>query len=521
MKRHKYKTLAMRIGLATAILLLGITVHAQNTSFNFPGGRIALSHDGNNFDKDDFLAVAMNCAILDASGFKSKLVHFDHSCHIGENLPDRYSEMLESIQGGASRFSIDTNKIFDSQQQLDELIANFKKEGDQSSADNPLWFCIAGPMEVPWRCINAVEPAKRKFIHCISHGSWNNEHTFPPEMTHTWEDIKKLGVVTHDLPNQNRTGWNTEITNASWMRDSENADLNWLYNRNEKPTFDTSDSGMLWWVLTGATKGGKDDAGWLDYKPPLESNYTDGFETLFNGKNLEGWYLKLRNGDEEMAKKVFAIDNGAVHVFKDFPDSLNLNTDENETHGLMYSKKKYSKYILRFEYKWGEKITNNFDKWQYDAGVYYHVTDDKVWPIGIEYQIRYDHIKNRNHTGDLIRPAGADYVWYGDEDTKTYLSPEDGGKPEEEIAKKHWMHLAAPTTNYHGDDGQWNQCEIIVMGDQYAIHKLNGEIVNVALDLTPREGIFGFQSETAEIYYRNIRIKEFDEIIPVEEFLKQ
>ncbi|WP_185154194.1 family 16 glycoside hydrolase [Fulvivirga sp. M361] len=485
--------------------------------FNFPGGRIALSHDGNNYDKDDFLAVAMNCAILDASGFKSKLVHFDHSCHIGKNLPERYSEMLESIEGGASRFSIDANKIFDSQKQLDELIANFKKEGDKSSADNPLWFCIAGPMEVPWQCINAVEPSKRKYIHCISHGPWNNEHTFPPQMTHTWEDVKKLGVTTHDLPNQNKTGWNTEIGNISWMENSINDDLRWLYSRNAKPTFDTSDSGMLWWVLTGATNGGNEDAGWLDYKPLLESRYTDGFQTIFNGKNFEGWYLKLRNGDEEMAKNVFAIDDGAVHVFKDFPDSLNLNTGENETHGLFYSKKKYSKYILRFEYKWGEKITNNFDKWQYDAGVYYHVVDDKIWPTGIEYQIRFDHTKNRNHTGDLIRPAGTKYKWYQDDETNTYLHPNDGGKLD---TGKGWLHFASPTTNYQDVNDKWNQCEIIVMGHEYAIHKLNGEVVNMAFDLSPGEGIVGFQSETAEIYYRNIRIRELDEIIPAEEFLK-
>jgi len=57
------------------------------------------------------------------------------------------------------------------------------------------------------------------------------------------------------------------------------------------------------------------------------------------------------------------------------------------------------------------------------------------------------------------------------------------------------------------------------MGDKYAIYKLNGEVVNMAFNLKPGEGIFGFQSETAEIYYRKIKVKEFDEIIPAEEFL--
>ena len=242
----------------------------------------------------------------------------------------------------------------------------------------------------------------------------------------------------------------------------------------------------------------------------------DGFVKLFNGENWDGWYLKIRNGDEEMAEKVFAIEDGMVHVFKDFPDEYELGTGENGTHGLFYTNKKYSKYILKFEYKWGEKIANNFEQWQYDAGVYYHVIDDVIWPTGIEYQVRYDQTKDRNHTGDLIRPKGVDYVWYANEDSKTYLHPKDGGKAE---VKRDWMHLASPTKNYNAINDKWNECEIIVMGDQYTIHKLNGDVVNMAYDLNPSEGIIGFQSETAEIFYRNIFIKEFDEIIPMEEFI--
>jgi len=250
-------------------------------------------------------------------------------------------------------------------------------------------------------------------------------------------------------------------------------------------------------------------------KDPLSNK---GFKKIFNGKNWDGWHLKLRNEDAEMAKKVYAIEKKGVHVFKDMPDSLNLNSGENGTHGLFYTNKTYSKYILRFEYKWGEKITNNFDRWQYDAGVYYHVTDDNVWPVGIEYQIRYNHKTGLNHTGDLIRPKGAGYDWFSTPDGEHFLSPKDGGVSED---KTKWMHLAAPTTNFNALNNKWNVCEIIVMGGEYTIHKLNGAIVNMAFNLTPSAGIIGFQSETAEIYYRHIKIKEFDEVIPMEVFLKK
>lgn len=245
----------------------------------------------------------------------------------------------------------------------------------------------------------------------------------------------------------------------------------------------------------------------------------DGFELLFNEKNWDGWHLKLRNGDKNMANEIFSIEENMVHVFKNSPDSLDFGTGENGTHGLFYINKKYSKYILKFEYKWGSKIANNFERWQYDAGVYYHVVDDKVWPTGIEYQIRYNHTEEKNHTGDLIRPQGVTYDWYRMEKSNTFLHPKDGGVLEKKSEKK-WLHLASPTNNHNALNGQWNECEIIVMGNQYTIHKLNGEIVNMAFNLNPSSGIIGFQSETAEIYYRDIKIKEFDSVVPAEAFFE-
>lgn len=244
----------------------------------------------------------------------------------------------------------------------------------------------------------------------------------------------------------------------------------------------------------------------------------EGFVSIFNGTNWDGWYLKLKSGNAELAKKLYAIEDGVVQVFKkDFPDNYKLGTNENDTHGLFYTTTKYSKYIFRFEYKWGFKIANNFKDWQYDAGCYYHVVDDKIWPTGFEYQIRYNHTKNQNHTGDLIQGNKTKYKWFPSTNGNSFLSPSLGGKSQEVTG---WMHLASTPKKCNALNGKWNKCEIIVMGNQYAIHKLNGEIINIATDLSVSEGIIGLQSETAEIFYRKIEIKEFDEIIPMEKFVR-
>ena len=248
-----------------------------------------------------------------------------------------------------------------------------------------------------------------------------------------------------------------------------------------------------------------------------ESSHKKGhYESIFNGNNLEGWYLKVKNGDDALAKKVFAVEDRTIHIFNhQFSDSLDLDNKKYDTYGMMFTDKTYSKFILKFEYKWGSKIANNFSQFQYDAGCYYHVIDDKVWPKGLEYQIRYNHLKEANHTGDFW--ATQPLAWYTSKDSSRFLSPKDGGVRIPKINEA----LACKTNAFNALNDQWNQCEIVVMEDKYAVHKLNGKIVNIATHLQIKEGKIGFQSETAEIYYRDIKIKTFDHIIPLKKILDE
>ncbi len=242
------------------------------------------------------------------------------------------------------------------------------------------------------------------------------------------------------------------------------------------------------------------------------------FTQIFNGEDFTGWYFKIRSGDNEMAKKLYAVEDGMVHVFNDeFPDKYCLKGD-NATHGLFYTEKEYSRFILRFDYKWGTKIANNYHQFQYDAGCYYHVVNDRIWPLGIEYQVRYNDSTNENHTGDFwIGELSPNIKWSSDANGR-YLPQSEGGEVKPSRTGEHRAAASAP---FHALDGEWNECEIIVMGNKYAIHKLNGEVVNVATDLGLDHGVIGLQSETAEIFYRNIRILELEDEMPIEEFLQK
>ncbi|WP_445737176.1 3-keto-disaccharide hydrolase [Mariniflexile sp.] len=242
-----------------------------------------------------------------------------------------------------------------------------------------------------------------------------------------------------------------------------------------------------------------------------------GFKPLFNGKNFDDWDLLLRSGTPEEAKKVFTIDDdGTLHFFRDLPEGAgNDESRRNAFHGVMATKKSYSKYHLKFEYKWGKKLVNNYDQFQYDGGVFYHIMELKIWPVGLQYQVRYNHIEDKNHSGDFIA-SNVKMQWYS-EDGETFKLPSEGGTPQP-IRKG--QHFAAKDLIFNGLNDKWNECEIIVMGNEYAIQILNGKLANMATNLEPSEGPIAFEAETGEIFWRNIRINEFDKSIPKEVFLK-
>ncbi len=248
-----------------------------------------------------------------------------------------------------------------------------------------------------------------------------------------------------------------------------------------------------------------------------------GFVSLYNGRNLDGWHVHTRGTDSELPAKVFVpVADGVIHVMKDIPDKAGVDAPLEGwvSHGVLITDRDdLKRYIIKFQYKWGKKIMNNFNDWQYDAGAFYHVQpEQKIWPRSIEYQVRYNHLTNTNHTGDvwnIARSKTPMTVYVGD--NGSFVAPTAGGKPAQSVSGG---TAALAGAFYNGLNDQWNQAELIVMGDRYAIHKLNGVVVNYIENLQLGSGAFALQGETAEVFYRNIMIKTFDRDVPAETFLR-
>jgi hypothetical protein len=198
--------------------------------------------------------------------------------------------------------------------------------------------------------------------------------------------------------------------------------------------------------------------------------------SLFNGKNLDGWYTFLNSkGKNNDPEKIFAIEDGLLHISgKEF--------------GYISTNKVYRNFVFAVEYKWGTKKypPRDADSVKRDNGICYYFPlneRDTVWPKSIECQIQ------EGDTGDF---------WLID--STTIITNGARTEPGTFVRIQKKLNAEKPT-------GQWNRIEIIANNGKL-VYIVNGKIVNEGEAPSVNAGKILIQSEGAEIYYRKIEIAE-------------
>ena len=259
----------MKISGVTAILIVLFSAsvlypHAGPFDGKTFKGRIAFSHDGNYNDEDDWGAFPVAIAILDAFGVTGRLVHVDYSNILAKNDPRFYKEMAASVIGSAERYKIPRSILFDCQEDLAGAVESIRNAINASSADNPLYYVLAGPMEVPYLGIEKSDPDKRKYVYCISHSRWNDGYAGSDQALHNHNkrDVIPSGINWIQIKDGNpnlahpggvaRTSAPQQWSLYHWLRDSSDPDLRWIFTRLEaEGRADISDATMTYFLLTG------------------------------------------------------------------------------------------------------------------------------------------------------------------------------------------------------------------------------------------------------------------------------
>ena len=248
------------------------------------------------------------------------------------------------------------------------------------------------------------------------------------------------------------------------------------------------------------------------FTAPTSAAESNGWIPLFNGENLDGWYTFLNeHGKDNDPDQVFSVENGEIHIYKDAENGADVPL------GYFATPTDYSHYHLRFQYRWGTKRFGIRSAARRDSGVMYHCTGPDgvlsgIWPRCIELQVQ------EHDTGDALCLAGARYSTFVDPEIldlpgnveRQYLSPEAGGVP---FTASVWVARSHPRDELE----RWNTVDLIVMGNDYAVHVVNGVVNHRLTHLQEKDengewiplegGRFLFQAELAEVFFRDIKIK--------------
>jgi len=207
-------------------------------------------------------------------------------------------------------------------------------------------------------------------------------------------------------------------------------------------------------------------------RTPPASGQDDGWTDLFNGKDLTGWkvFLKPRPNDKEGdLDKVFTVKDGTIHC-------------RGDVFGYLRSEKEYGDYVLKLQWRWGEKVYSKAGN--RNSGVFVHVIgDDKIWPKGVEAQLA------AGRAGD---------IWLVD----NFMLTVDRNRQDPKVSR-HFFHLK---DDVEKPVGQWNQYEIACQGDKVRLF-VNGVLENEGSEAEVTKGNLLLQSEGAEISFKDIKLK--------------
>jgi hypothetical protein len=255
---------------------------------------------------------------------------------------------------------------------------------------------------------------------------------------------------------------------------------------------------------------------------------------LWNGKDLAGWHSYLAtpyNLESDSIGNIiepFGVDNDPLKVIKVVKtDQGNAIRISGVAWGMIYTEEDFSNYHLKLKVKWGEEMHPPREKGPRDSGLLYHGFGEpggvSYWMNSQELQIQEGDMGDYWPTGDVaikvpsIPLDDTFYIYKEGADLRRYYFAEilDTAR-EDSLAKRRVFKAFNAEKAY----GEWNEVELIVLGDS-SIHVVNGKVVmRLFNSSTMKEnkpltsGKLILQSEGAEVYYKDIFIKNISEIPP-------
>ena len=226
---------------------------------------------------------------------------------------------------------------------------------------------------------------------------------------------------------------------------------------------------------------------------------------LFNGKDLEGWDIKIRGYElNNNYKNIFSVEDGIMKVrFEGFEKF-------NNEFGHIFYKEPFSHYKLRIEYRFvGEQVPGGPAWALRNSGVMLHSQSaasmllDQDFPVSIEAQFLGGNGTDERTTSNVCTPGT--HIVMGDQ-----------------LVTRHCTNSKSKT--YHGD--VWVTAEFVVLGDSVIHHILEGDTVltyykpqvggahegySVPEGTLIREGFICLQAESHPVEFRKVELLKLED----------
>ena len=245
---------------------------------------------------------------------------------------------------------------------------------------------------------------------------------------------------------------------------------------------------------------------------------------LFNGKDLSGWdtYLgpPLDDAGKKLVDKPVGLNNDPNHVFSIVNDGAEkIIRISGQEWGGISTKKEYENFHLQLQFKWGTLTWGQRKGKKKDSGLLYHAVgehgaDYGAWMRSQEFQIQ------EGDCGDYWGVAGGmqDIRAIKKSDSEYVYDP--GGQLYTFSASSKVGRRCIKGLDAEKPSGEWNTLDLYCHGDT-SLHLVNGKVVMVLYHSKQMDngqvsklakGKLQIQSEGAEIFYRDIKIKSLDAI---------
>lgn len=225
------------------------------------------------------------------------------------------------------------------------------------------------------------------------------------------------------------------------------------------------------------------------------------WRTLFNGRDLQGWVVKLAHHEVgDNYAETFRVEDGAIAVRYDRYDDFGARF------GHLFYEQPFSYYVLALEYRIrGPQQKGGPSYARLNSGVMIHsqppntILEDQDWPISVEAQF----LAGNQTTMNVCTPG-----------TEIFMNGA--------MVK---AHCTNSSSRRYVEDGAWVSVQVEVLGNERVRHYIDGELVleyetpqiggGVATGFDPRmkrdgtplaSGFIGLQAESQPVEFRNVKL---------------